>query len=94
MGLEQRGVGLQPRTDFNRVVRDTCAAVIEMTDGSRLDGTVYLPPGSRLLDLLNLATDQFIAVTEASMTSREGSRRMRFIAVNKAHIARAWENRT
>jgi|SRR5450756_1747528 len=91
MSLERRGVHTPSASTFNRISRDTERAVLQLTNGAEVRGTVYLPADARLLELLNLVTGQFIAVTDARVSSPAGTKTFSFIAVNKAHIVSAHE---
>lgn len=85
MSLERRGVlpaGRRPDV----VPRDERRVLVAMVDGMEIDGTLHLPPGTRPLDLLNRATEAFVAITEALVTKGGQRQQVGFIAANKAHI--------
>ena len=63
--------------------------VIIETPNYRIVGTIYLEHNKRLLDTLNIDSDQFIAVTTASIYSRDNGEILynsKFLGLNKDHI--------
>ena len=90
MSLERRGLH-SPSSAFNPIGRDTGRAAFQLTNGAEVQGTVLLPSGGDILELLNLPGGPYIAVTDARVSSAIGTRTFSFIAVNKAHIVSARE---
>lgn len=91
MSLERRGVRETADSRFNRVARDTREAALVLSNGAEIRGTVHLPPGGRLLDLFNLQTEAFVAVTNTRVSSASGWQEHPFALVNKRHIVSATE---
>jgi hypothetical protein len=63
--------------------------VIIETHQYRIVGTVHLDHESRLLDMLNLESQHFIAVTTASIYSRNEGKLLynsNFLGLNKDHV--------
>jgi len=63
--------------------------VIIETQQYRIVGTVHLEYKSRLLDMLNMDSQHFIAVTTASIYSRDDGKLLynsNFLGLNKNHI--------
>jgi hypothetical protein len=89
MSLEQRGLHSLASKVYNRVAREPVRAVLWLTTGEEICGTVYLLPGVRLLDLLNLPGDHFIAVTDARISRAGSTQDLDFVAVNKTQIVTA-----
>src|SRR3954447_13883470 len=87
MSLEQRGY-LTPGTQkaINQVTRDAKPSVLRMADGSEIRGTIYMVPGTRTLDMLNRQAEEFLAITNATITIDGRSETSKFIAVNKGQI--------
>jgi len=84
MSLSHRGVGAQY---FDRTTRESREVVIRCVGGITIRGTVYLIPSTRLTDLVERDTEQFIAVTAASVTNANGQTdNPQFLAVNKNQI--------
>lgn len=86
MSLEQRGLqppGHQPLAQVDRVVT---LAVIRTIDGMEIRGTIHIPPGVRVLGLLNRPAEQYLAVTDATVAVSGRTEHAGFIAVNKAHV--------
>ena len=84
MSLSHRGVGAQY---FDRTNRESRQVVIRAVSGITIRGTVYLIPSTRLTDLVERDTEQFIAVTSASVTNANGQvDQTPFLAVNKNQI--------
>ena len=72
---------------FDHAVREKRAAMITTTNGLEVHGAVYLLPGTRMIDLLERDTEQYVAVTGAVITDRQGqARRRAFVAINKAQL--------
>ncbi len=87
MSLSNRGLPAPGQRPLEKVARYTANADIRMTDGMEIRGTVYLPPRMRVIDLLNREAEDFIAVTDAELVMEGRTEHVKFIAVNKAHIA-------
>ncbi len=91
MSLQQRtlrsALGRQP----NQLPRDTRVAIIRLLDGIDVRGTIHVPPGIRILDLLNREVERFIAVTNATISAVGQETTTPFIALNKAHIISLYE---
>ncbi|HZT06826.1 MAG TPA: hypothetical protein VFC51_07325 [Chloroflexota bacterium] len=84
MSLSHRGIGTQ---SFDRTRRVPHPALIRTDSGLEIRGSVYLVPGTRVLDLLERDTEQFIAVTDAVVVEPNGSTMWTsFVSINKAHI--------
>lgn len=63
-------------------------AVLAITVHGKVKGNLYLYGEQRVKDLLNDPAEQFIAITEATITGNDGSviSEAPFIALNKRHI--------
>jgi hypothetical protein len=71
---------------FTEKVSTQHIAVLVLTTKGEVRGKAHLPAGTRIKDLLN-GQDQFVAVTDATMTGYDpGTSHIRFIAINKIHI--------
>ena len=87
MSLEQRGyLSAGTRQAVNQVTRDAKPSVIRMVDGTEIHGTIYMVPGTRTLDMLNRQAEEFLAITNATITIDGRSETSKFIAVNKGQI--------
>ena len=59
------------------------------TSNERIEGAVFILPDTRLLDLLNKQSQQFIPVSEAKVFSEDTGKllyEVAFMAVNTSHI--------
>ncbi|HZT06918.1 MAG TPA: hypothetical protein VFC51_07790 [Chloroflexota bacterium] len=76
-----------PVSSFDIVPRQTLPVLIGTATGLEIRGIVYLIPDTRLRDLVERKGEEFIAVTNATITSGRGKARSTpFLAVNKAHV--------
>jgi hypothetical protein len=87
MSMEHRGGLRQPfGRSFDQAQRDTKRAIVRTSDGVEIRGSIHIPPGTRTLDFMNRSTENFIAVTGATIVSGGRIEQTSFLAVNKAHI--------
>lgn len=59
------------------------------TSSERIEGAVFTLPNTRLLDLLNNQSNQFIPVSEAKVFSEDTGKllyEVEFMAVNTSHV--------
>ncbi len=72
---------------FTDVITKDPTEVILQTRTHRIKGTVFVTRGDRLIDELN-GTDQFIAVTDAVVSTDQGEQlyKCEFLTVNIDHI--------
>ncbi len=75
---------------YTERVRKTCVEVRIVTILGDVHGYVHITPDQRVKDLLNNGSEQFLAVTNATLqvyNSRDReSQQIEFIALNKQHI--------
>lgn len=73
---------------YTERVRKAGVRVLISTVQGVVEGNVYLGPGQRVKDLLNSGTEDFLAVTEATVEwhARPEPAQAAFIALNKQHI--------
>jgi hypothetical protein len=62
-----------------------------LVDGTEIRGNLHRAPGTRTLDFLNHQAEAFVAMTDATLSSRAGSEQVGFVAINKTHIVRVIE---
>ena len=91
MSLERRGLNLPSARGFDSAGRQTGRAILYLSNGMEVRGTLILPSGQRLLDLLNLPAGPFISVTNAVVISTSGTRSYESFVVHKEHILGASE---
>jgi hypothetical protein len=87
MNLETHGYsspGQRPVT--TQVSRDAKPSVLRLADGTEIRGTIYMVPGTRTLDMLNRQAEDFLAITDATITIDGQTETSKFIAVNKGQI--------
>ena len=72
---------------FTEVVPKDSLAVLVQCQNSRVQGHIFLRPGERLKDALNMG-DQFIAVSEAGVFDCQGALlyRSKFMVLNRSSI--------
>lgn len=71
-----------------KVIKEPTEVVIYLQD-ARIEGTVYLPIGSRLSDFINDKDIQFIPITDAKvipLKEKEKSYNVDFMDLNKNYI--------
>ena len=86
MSLEHRRI-LPPRpAQPDKLPRAEARVTIRIVGGSEIRGTIHLPPGLRIIDLLNRETELFLAVTGAVLTEGGRTEPQAFLAVNRAQI--------
>jgi hypothetical protein len=68
------------------VSRDAKPSLLRLADGTEIRGTIYMVPGTRTLDMLNRQAEDFLAITDATITIDGHSELSKFIAVNKGQI--------
>ncbi len=72
--------------------RERRQAGLRLRDGTTVEGTIYILPYSRPMDLVNSREDSFMAVTDATVLEHDGQRwSAAFLAVNKADILFLYE---
>ena len=73
---------------YTERVRKDHAEVELVTTQGRIHGYVHLGGGQRLRDLLNSTSEQYLAVTDATMRSEgiPNAYPIKFIAINKHYI--------
>jgi hypothetical protein len=87
MSMEPRAGMRQPfGRSFDQAQRDAKRAIVRTSDGMEIRGLIHIPPGTRTLDFMNRATDNFIAVTSATIIVGGRVEQANFVALNKAHI--------
>ena len=77
----------------SRVKKDRVITTIR-TSNERIEGNVFILPDTRLLDLLNKQSSQFLPVSEAKVFCEDTGKLMYevpFIAVNTSHIVTLME---
>ncbi len=78
----------------SKLPRQPIRMVTFLTDGSKVEGFIHLPPCCRPLDLLNEPSAAFLAITDLQMSNREGQvEELAFLAVSKAQIVKMHEAR-
>ena|SRR5437588_12428561 len=70
---------------FTERVHTQSVQVLVRTLQGEVRGHFHILPGQRVKDMLNSA-DQFIALTEATMTNEATTQEVKFVALNKQHI--------
>jgi len=73
---------------FTQVIsKDAVPSVIQISS-HRIEGTIYVRQGDRVKDELDRAEETFLAVTDATVYSTDGSVVIKsdFLAVNRQHI--------
>jgi hypothetical protein len=71
--------------------RELQEVALFMLDGTEVRGMLHRAHASRTLDFLNRQTEGFVAMTDVMVFHGERVERMKFIAVNKAHVLRVIE---
>jgi len=68
--------------------KDRQSVIVVLKDNVRLYGTAHLVRNQRLLDLLNIADQPFLPLTDVKMFDEETGQDLEteFVAVNKAEI--------
>lgn len=78
-----------PQDSFDYVEREPIEVIIYL-ENCKIKGIVHLPPGGRLSDFLNVASRQFVPVSEAEVESItpgvEWSYKVDFLNLNKNYI--------
>ena len=85
MSLERRGV-YSPSVGINLSGRDSAHVILYMSDSTRVIGTLLLPAGAGLAELLNLQGGEFVSMTDAHVASDGDTRSFASLVVNKRHI--------
>lgn len=73
---------------FTNKLRTNQVEVSVTTVEGHVQGYIHVLPGWRVKDQLNLKDEQFVALTDATIETLGGDRRIDFIAINKQHIIR------
>lgn len=60
--------------------------MIHLSTGERVDGTLAVPAGMRLIRFLNSSPEPFLEVSRAQIGGSGGRERVGLIAVHRAHI--------
>jgi hypothetical protein len=73
---------------FTERVRKSQVEVRIMTSQGEIHGNIHVTPEQRVKDLLNNTSEQFLAVTDATITVQGSleSRHIEFIALNKRYV--------
>ena len=71
--------------------RQAQEVTVILVDGTELRGSLHRAPGTRTLDFLNHQAEAFVAMTDATVTSPNGTEFVAFVAINKTHIMRVVE---
>ena len=91
MSLERRGLNAPSVRTFDRVGRETGHAILYLSNGMEVRGTLLFPAGEGLFELLNLPVGPFITVTNALVTFASTIRSYESLVVHREHIVTASE---
>ena len=86
MSLEHRGIRTSAGRPPDQVDGYVRRALLRTVDGMEIKGTIHIPTGLRIMDLLNREIEQYLAVTSAVVSLAGRTEHAAFLAVNKAHI--------
>ncbi len=86
MSLERRGLNAPMARAFDSTGRKLGQAVLYLSNGMEVRGTLLLPSGEGLYELLNLPAGPFISVMNAVVVSASGSSSYESLVVHKEHI--------
>ena len=90
MSLERRRLNA-PSNAPKTAGRDTGRAILHLSNGMEVRGTLLFPAGEGLYELLNLPAGPFMTVANAVVTSATGTRSYESVVVHKEHIVSAIE---